>query len=86
MINDVIFNTPCDGGITGNTFYPNGYGASVTHIYSNETYNIGFLKQQDYYTWNCELDANLSTITQETEIYNLDETQVNNYLLQVKNL
>lgn len=86
MINDVIFNTPCDGGIRGNIFYSNGYGASVTHIYSNETYNIGFLKQQDYYTWNCEIDNNLSTITQETEIFDLTDIQVNDYLSQIKNL
>ena len=87
MENFINFDIPSEKGMIGDIFFPNGYGANVTRIDANTGfYDIAFLIQQDYHTWNCDLDDKLLTITQEREIYNLDETQIDNYLSQVKAL
>jgi hypothetical protein len=85
MKNYIYFDTPTEKGIAGNVFFSNGYGAIVTRIDTNTgLYNIAFLIQQDYHTWSCYLDDKLLNITQERELYNLDETQIDNYLSQIK--
>ena len=88
MNNYINFDTPIDNGIIGSAFYSNGYGASVTKVLSNDpiTYNLGFLKQQDYHTWSCEIDTKLETISLESEVYNLTEEELDEYLTQIKTL
>ena len=87
MENFIYFNIPSEKGMAGNAFFSNGYGAAVTRIDEGViSYDISFLIQRDYHTWSCDLDDKLLTITQEKEIYNLDEIQIDNYLSQIKAL
>jgi hypothetical protein len=90
MTNYVNFNSPTSIGMIGNVFYSNGYGASIERNDQpdledpTKKYTFGFLKQQDYHTWSCEVDEKIGTISQERELYNLTEEEVDTFLDQVK--
>jgi hypothetical protein len=85
MENFINFDASSEKGMTGNIFFSNGYGATITRIGAGiALYDIAFLIQQDYHTWNCNLDDKLLTVVQEREIFNLSDVQVDNYLSQIK--
>ena len=90
MTNYVNFNSPTSIGMVGTVFYGNGYGASIQRNDQpdledpTKKYSIGFLKQYDYHTWSCEIDEKLSSISQEPELYNLTEEQIDALLDQIK--
>jgi len=90
MISNTYFDTPSEKGAIANIFFGNGYGASIEKNNQpdledpTKKYSIGFLIKRDYHTWSCELDDKLLTITQETEVYNLTEEEIDTYLNQIK--
>lgn len=92
MINYLNFNSPSEKGIIANAFYQNGYGASVERNDQldledpTKKYSLAFLKQLDYHTWSCEVDEKIGTISQERELYNLTEEELDNLLTQIKAL
>jgi hypothetical protein len=92
MNNYINFDTPSEKGMIANIFYSNGYGASIERNDQldledpTKKYRLGFLKQYDYHTWSCEIDTKLETISLESEVYNLTEEQLDEYLTQIKTL
>lgn len=92
MVNYVNFNTPIENGMIGNVFYSNGYGASIKRDDRldledpTKKYSIGFLKQQDYYTWGCLVDEKIETISLESNLYDLTEEEVDTILTQIQAL
>jgi hypothetical protein len=92
MTNYVNFDTPSEKGMIANVFYSNGYGASIERNDQpdledlTKKYSLGFLKQQDYHTWGCIVDEKIETISLESNLYNLTEEQLDNYLTQIQAL
>ncbi len=85
-INNVKFNSPdIDGMIVGNIFFPNRYGISLLTSQGTSVYDLTFYIQTKN-IWISAMDTNLLTVSDENNLKNLTEEQVNTYILQVENL
>ena len=70
----------------GQLYMPNNYAVIVFRNNIENNYSICFMKRLNQEAWSTNLDDKLLTISEVSEIKDLTEDQVVNYLNQVANL
>ena len=85
-INSINFNSSTVEGTMGHLYMPNNYAVIVIKTSIENNYSICFMKRLNQEAWSTNLDDKLLTISEVSEIKDLTEDQVVNYLNQVANL
>ena len=64
----------------------NNYAVIVIKTNIENNYNISFMKKINQEAWSTSLDDKLLTVSETSEIKDLTENQIVNYINQVANL
>ena len=85
-INNINFSYNTEEGVVGHLFMHNNYAVIVIKTNVENNYNISFMKKINQEAWSTSLDDKLLTVSETSEIKDLTEDQIVNYINQVANL
>jgi len=85
-INNINFSYNTEEGEVGHLFMSNNYAVIVIKTNIENNYNISFMKRINQEAWSTSLDDKLLTVSETSEIKDLTENQIVNYINQVANL